>query len=292
MTRCKPGYWTHVVEPYSDWGLWMTSPKKASIVFPLVAALWGALCLCAPAHGALLGASVSLPAPAIPPPPNTPSLPAPRVPSTPTTDVSTTTAPVPSVEVSTSAPAPVSVGAAPPVPVAQALPSSGPTREARTAAAPAAAGSTPGFLSHAPGPYAARSGPPGNGSAGGTGAAAALNRELGQLGSSATARGAALRLSELTSALATALRGFGIGVAAPGAAGSARPASALPPRPQAGGARSSSGSRDLLGLKLPPEAGQAIMVAVIALASMLLLGVLFSDELGRLFSRLIHRSPG
>jgi len=146
--------------------------------------------------------------------------------------------------------------------------------------------------SHEPGPYAARGGPPRSGSAGRTGRGAALNGELGQLGSSTRARDAALRLGGLTSALAAALRGFGLGATAPGAAtGSARPAGAWLPRDHAGDARRSAGAKEPLGLKLPPQTGQAILVALIAIAAALLLGVLFSDELRQLFSRLIHRYP-
>ena len=40
-----------------------------------------------------------------------------------------------------------------------------------------------------------------------------------------------------------------------------------------------AGGGDLLGLPVPPEAGEALQVALIALAGMLLLGVLFANEL-------------
>jgi hypothetical protein len=45
------------------------------------------------------------------------------------------------------------------------------------------------------------------------------------------------------------------------------------------GDRAGSGGQDLLGLELPPESGQALEVALIAVAAMLLLGLLFANEL-------------
>jgi hypothetical protein len=54
-----------------------------------------------------------------------------------------------------------------------------------------------------------------------------------------------------------------------------------PPAAHAGPAptHSSSAGKQLLGLELPPERGQAMMVALIAFAAMLLLAVLFADRL-------------
>jgi hypothetical protein len=64
-----------------------------------------------------------------------------------------------------------------------------------------------------------------------------------------------------------------------------------------GGDRGGSGGQDLLGLELPPEAGQALLVALIAAAAMLLLALLFANELQPVSRwrawlwRLRHRPP-
>jgi hypothetical protein len=50
-------------------------------------------------------------------------------------------------------------------------------------------------------------------------------------------------------------------------------------RARRGGAHPAGGGNDLLGLPVPPEAGQAMQVALIALAGMLLLALLFANEL-------------
>jgi hypothetical protein len=58
-----------------------------------------------------------------------------------------------------------------------------------------------------------------------------------------------------------------------------------------------TGGRDLLGAKVPPEAGQALQVALIVLAGILLAGVLFAKELQlaaryrNWLSRLMHKPP-
>ena len=52
-----------------------------------------------------------------------------------------------------------------------------------------------------------------------------------------------------------------------------------PQRGHRGGGHSAAGGNDLLGLPVPPEAGEAMQVVLIALAGMLLLGLLFANEL-------------
>ena len=53
----------------------------------------------------------------------------------------------------------------------------------------------------------------------------------------------------------------------------------------------SSLAKDLLGLHLSAETGQAMMLALLALAAMGLLALLFTDELQLVLSRLIQRRP-
>jgi len=110
------------------------------------------------------------------------------------------------------------------------------------------------------------------------------------------ARAARLNLDTVTSALAKALRGFGlIGPAGRGGLdGEAIAGLARAPATHAErvGTRTSSGAKDPLGLELPPETGQAMMVALIVLATMLLLAVLFADKLRQLLERFAQRPRG
>jgi hypothetical protein len=110
------------------------------------------------------------------------------------------------------------------------------------------------------------------------------------------ARAATLHLDAITSALAKAPQGFRlIGAAGRGGldtvalAGWARTPATHAERAVT---RTSSSAKDPLGLKLPPEAGQAIMAALIVLAAWLLLAVLlFPDRLRQLLARFRPAGP-
>jgi hypothetical protein len=69
------------------------------------------------------------------------------------------------------------------------------------------------------------------------------------------------------------------GEAGSGVAATREAKAPTPQRARRGGAHPAAGGNDLLGLPVPPEAGQAMQVALIALAGMLLLALLFANEL-------------
>ena len=221
----------------------------------------------------------STPAPA-------PSAPAPKV------HVSGTTSPAPSVNVSSSVTPSTSVNGPGSGSVAQASPTTAATRGA-SAPAPGSAASRQGSTlaaRSAGGNEALRSllalgagaggGPgsrPGRGAAGGAGP--------WRDGSGYGARAAAAQLSAFASSLARALSGLG----QIGGSGPSGGAAVHTTRADRGAAPASSSAKDPLGLELPPQTGQAMMVALIALGALLLVGVLFRDELQQLLSRLTQR---
>jgi hypothetical protein len=69
-----------------------------------------------------------------------------------------------------------------------------------------------------------------------------------------------------------------IGEAGSGVAATREAKAPTPQSARRGGAHPTAGGNDLLGLPVPPEAGEAMQVALIALAGMLLLAVLFANE--------------
>ncbi|HWX74641.1 MAG TPA: hypothetical protein VNZ05_04995 [Solirubrobacteraceae bacterium] len=58
---------------------------------------------------------------------------------------------------------------------------------------------------------------------------------------------------------------------------------------RARGAPDSSNGKDLLGLHIPAQTGQAMMVALIALGAAILLALLFSEEIGLVLARVTQR---
>jgi hypothetical protein len=299
---------------------------KAKIGLPLIASLVGALAGSAQAQGTLLTAvSLPAPAPALPAPLSTPTLPAstpslpaptpravpqpsststpaPRLPSVsvpsgpsistsstpeptaPAIHVSASPSPVPSVSVSSSVTPSKSVSGPAPGPIGQALPITGTVRGASAPASNPAAGSASAAHSPAAGTEASRGLQAlGAGSGGGPGGPFGVG--AWRRGSGYGTRAVAAQLAAFASSLAHTLAGLGqIGGAGPSAGGAVHATPA-----DRGATPSASSAKDPLGLELPPETGQAMMVAMIALGAMLLLGVLFSDELQQLLSRLTQR---
>lgn len=254
-----------------------------------------------------------LPAPGIATPsPQIPSLPAeqPAISALPLRNTATAGSPAP--------PHPVPVteaGTATPHTVAQGVSGALSTGAAAQTTVAKAIGLRAGVVAAALPPAAAREGQrgssqtragtvpsgPGGGGSGGLGPAALLGfKATGAVrpGASLTeqaswgaqaASGPVLGLASLAGLAANARQHDRQGRASFSPAGSALTARAGVP------SRASSGGDELFGLRLPPEAGQAIMVMLIVFASMLLLTLLFADELQlapryrRLLARLAHR---
>jgi hypothetical protein len=309
----------------------MTSPRQTKLVISLIAASLAALGASTQAPGAEAGAALSLkaPVPASLGPVKTPSLPElplphpslplPTVPAgvaetpslpklpRPHPSLPLPTVPAPVAETPSlpklprphpslplpSAPAPLHPVSPPhgvlpppvpgPITIHRAVPPS-----VQSPAAGGGQGSSPQAAGHASGGES--SGPTGAGST----ASVRRGHEASPSWWTDRARAAGLQLSApKSSSVPPVSGGPPSGGASAGAIGTTSTVHyASPPAKRAhAGSPGSSGAKDLLGLHLSAATGQAMMVALLALAAMGLLALLFTDELQLVLSRLIQRRP-